>query len=225
MRIYAMSDIHGSPAELDEALRLVDLSGYNKLILCGDYVHGYDSLTVLDRIIDLQNKYGEDRVIALLGNHEEAVIYGDWGITEREGIECDEAREKRYVSWMKKLPLYYATETQIFCHAGICEEAEDIWELGTADFEYTSKFPPQTGRFYMDIIAGHVGTCSISRNPNFHDIYFDGESHYFIDGSVLESGKIPVLMYDTDTKKYYQMREDGPWPILPYCEEEALHDV
>ena len=71
----------------------------------------------------------------------------------------------------------------------------------------------------MDIIAGHVGTCSVSGNPNFHDIYFDGESHYYIDGSVLDSGIIPVLMYDTDTKKYYQMKEDGPWPVLPYHEE------
>lgn len=42
-----MSDIHGSPVEFEEALELVDLSGDNLLILCGDYIHGYDSYTVL----------------------------------------------------------------------------------------------------------------------------------------------------------------------------------
>ena len=54
MKIFAMSDIHGSPVEFEEALELVDLSGDNMLILCGDYVHGYDSYTVLDRIIGLE---------------------------------------------------------------------------------------------------------------------------------------------------------------------------
>ena len=219
MKIFAMSDIHGSPDEFEAALELVDLSGDNMLILCGDYVHGYDSYTVLDRIIGLQNEYSSDKVVALMGNHEEMVMNGMWHITEREKIEYDEEREDRYINWMQRLPLYYTTDTQIFCHAGICEEAEDIWEVDTSDYEFTSKFLAQTGKFYMDIIAGHVGTCSISENPNFHDIYFDGESHYYIDGSVLDSGIIPVLMYDTDTKKYYQMKEDGPWTVLPYHEE------
>lgn len=219
MKIFAMSDIHGSPDEFEAALELVDLSGDNMLILCGDYVHGYDSYTVLDRIIGLQETYGSNKVVALMGNHEEMVMNGMWHITEQEKIEYDEEREKRYINWMRKLPLYYKTDTQIFCHAGICEEAEDLWEVGTSDYEFTSKFPAQTGKFYMDIIAGHVGTCSISHNPNFHDIYFDGCSHFYLDGSALDSGKIPVLMYDTDTKKYYQMKEDGPWPVLPYHEE------
>ena len=159
MKIFAMSDIHGSPDEFEAALELVDLSGDNMLILCGDYVHGYDSYTVLDRIIGLHETYGSNKVVALMGNHEEMVMNGMWHITEQEEIEYDEEREKRYINWMRKLPLYYKTDTQIFCHAGICEEAEDIWELGTSDYEFTSNFPAQTGKFYMDIIAGHVGTC------------------------------------------------------------------
>lgn len=219
MLIFAMSDIHGSPLEFEEALSLVDLSGDNMLILCGDYVHGYDSYTVLDRIISLQQKYGSDKVVALLGNHEEMVMNGMWPVSQNEDIECDEAREDRYISWMNSLPRYYTTDTQIFCHAGVEEEAGEEWEWGTDEYTYTEKFPAQTGKFCMDIIAGHVGTYSIAQNPGFHDIYFDGESHYYIDGTVLTSGIIPVLMYDTDTKKYYRMTENGPWLILPYDEE------
>lgn len=60
MKIFAMSDIHGSPDEFEAALELVDLSGDNMLILCGDYVHGYDSYTVLDRIIGLQETYSSN---------------------------------------------------------------------------------------------------------------------------------------------------------------------
>lgn len=104
MKIFAISDIHGSPAEFEEALELVDLSGDNMLILCGDYVHGYDSYTVLDRIMGLQEKYGNDKVIAIMGNHEEMVMNGMWPITEHEDIECDEAREDKYISWMYNLP-------------------------------------------------------------------------------------------------------------------------
>lgn len=33
----------------------------------------------------------------------------------------------------------------------------------------------------------------------FNDIYYDGASHYYIDGDVLSTGDINVLMVDTDT--------------------------
>ena len=49
--VYAMSDIHGCLQSFDAALNLVDLSGDNKLVLCGDYIHGgQDNYGVLDRI-------------------------------------------------------------------------------------------------------------------------------------------------------------------------------
>lgn len=64
-----------------------------------------------------------------------------------------------------------------------------------------------------------VGTAEISGDPRYHDIYYDGESHYYIDGTVLDSGMIPVLMVDTETDKYYRVTETGQWLILPYDEE------
>lgn len=59
----------------------------------------------------------------------------------------------------------------------------------------------------------------IDKATRFHDIYYDGENHYYIDGTVLDSGEIPVLMVDTDTDKYYRVTETGCWLILPYDEE------
>ena len=70
MKVYAMSDIHGYIQEFEEALLKIDLSGDNILILLGDYIHGPDSYGVMDKIIKLQEKYGTDKVIALLGNHD-----------------------------------------------------------------------------------------------------------------------------------------------------------
>ena len=36
----------------------------------------------------------------------------------------------------------------------------------------------------------------------FHDIYWDGESHYYIDGTVEKSDRIPLLIYDKKTGEY-----------------------
>ncbi len=223
MKVYAMSDIHGCLQEFEAALALVDLSNDDSmLILLGDYVHGPDSYGVLKKIIELQKRYGQDRVVALIGNHEEMVIDGRWPICggyNGEIYDDREAEEDEHIEWMKSLPRYYATERQIFCHAGIDEDAEDMWEWGTDDYTFTEKYPAQIGHFYMDIIAGHIGTAVISDNPSYHDIYFDGESHYYIDGTVLDSRVILVLMVDTETNKYYKVTDSGNWLILPYYME------
>lgn len=108
------------------------------------------------------------------------------------------------IKWLKTLPYYYKTETQIFVHAGIDEEAEDLWEIGTPNYMFVGK-PFDligTGEFYMDIIAGHIATSRISGDEDFHGVYHDGMSHYYIDGTVVVSGRIPVLAYDEESGKY-----------------------
>ena len=221
--IYAMSDIHGCLDAFEYALSLVDFSDDNKLILLGDYVHGPDSYGVLKKIMQLQNKYGIDKVIALRGNHEDMVCDGRWpiGVGGEEDTYDHAEDDAGYLKWMQNLPRYYVKGNTIFVHAGIDEEAEDLWEWGTDDYTFTEKYPAQTGRFYndMQIVAGHIGTAEISGNREFHDIYFDGESHYYIDGSVLESGIIPVIKIDMDNNKYYRVSDTGARLILPYVEE------
>lgn len=226
--IYAMSDIHGCCEAFDAALALVDFSGDNKLLLLGDYIHGGENnYGVLDRIMELERKYGTDKVIALKGNHEEMAIEGSWKLSEHKterGWEIDydsEERDELYISWMENLPLYYVEGNTIFCHAGVDEEAGDYWEVGTDEYTFTGKYPAQTGKFHcgdldLKIVAGHVGTAEISGNPRFHDIYFDGESHYYIDGTVLDSGEIPVIAVDTKADKYYRVTDSGLWIIEPY---------
>ncbi len=215
MKIYAMSDIHGCLSEFNDALELVDLSGENILVLCGDYIHGPDSYGVLDKVISLQRRYGCDKVIALMGNHEEFVANGRFPID----TENDRDNDDYYMEWMAELPRYYATDKQIFCHAGVNEEAGEMWEEYTDDYTYTEKDDIQHGTFCMDVIAGHMATSQAADDPRFHDIYYDGESHYYIDGSVLDSGVLPVLMYDTQTEQYYSVTEYGQYPVEPYGED------
>lgn len=75
--------------------------------------------------------------------------------------------------------------------------------------EYIKKYPPSVGYFYKDIIAGHVAASFLARDKDFSGIYFDGESHYYIDGTAAKFRRILCLAYDEKTKKYYQLEEDG----------------
>lgn len=229
MKIYCMSDIHGCMEEFQYALSLVEpylSEADTKLVLLGDYIHGGpDSYAVLDLIIRLQQKYGDDKCIALMGNHEDMACEGRWPIAADRIAdaeeEIDEEKEDRYTQWMAELPRYYTEGNTIFVHAGIDEDAQDSWEWATDDYTYTEKYPAQVGKFYGDIkiVAGHIGTAEISGNRNFHDIYYDGESHYYVDGTVLDSGMIPVLMVDSEMNAYYRVTESGNWSILPYADE------
>lgn len=110
------------------------------------------------------------------------------------------------MKWLRKLPYFYETEKQIFVHAGIDEEAGDLWKLATEEYMFVSKFPATKGKFYKDIIAGHIGTATASGIPGYQGVYFDGQSHYYIDGSVSASGSVPILTYDEKTEKYSELK-------------------
>ena len=118
--------------------------------------------------------------------------------------QCVRKNNRELIEWMKGLPVYYETENQIFVHAGIDEEAGEYWSYAIDEHYCMNKFPQTTGKFYKDIIAGHTGTSFFVKDKEFHDIYFDGKSHYYIDSTVYVSHKLNLLVYDTETKKYYE---------------------
>ena len=112
-----------------------------------------------------------------------------------------------FINWPKKRyrdERYYETETQIFVHAGIDEEAGKLWKELTSSEIFTNKFPITTGRFHKAIISGHIASWEVAKDRRYlGKIYYDSKSHYFIDGDVTNSKTIPVLYYDTITQKYH----------------------
>lgn len=73
----------------------------------------------------------------------------------------------------------------------------------------------------MKVVAGHNGTYAIAGDDAFNGIYYDGASHYYIDGTVMMSKHVNVLMVDTETDRYYQVEEDGMTEIEPYTKRRS----
>lgn len=219
MIYYCISDIHGCLFAFQNALDIITshLSEEDTaLILLGDYIHGgKENAAVLDKIMELQNRYGSGKIIALLGNHEELVCEG---MASVDACGTGSGDDDRYVSWLRGLPRYHAAGKTIFVHAGIDEEAEDLWKYGTMDHIFTEKYPAQTGHFFEDykIVAGHISTSAIAGDPHFHGIYFDGSSHYYIDADTVATGFLNILKVNTETQEYFAVTDAGEFPVLPY---------
>lgn len=224
MKIYCMSDIHGCLAPFEKALEMVlpNLEEQDTmLLLLGDYIHrGVENRSVLDKIITLQELYGREKVLALRGNHEDFVI--DNLVTlDDENIELSSRQpegDQKYIEWTKTLPLFYVSGKTIFVHAGIDEDAGEYWEY-MDEGVFTMKYPPSLKRIQdidKKVVAGHVGTCEIAGDKNFHNVYYDGKSHYYIDGTVNKSGYIPVLLVDTEEDAYYEIIEGRKKPVRSY---------
>ncbi len=143
-----------------------------------------------------------------IGRINHLVARGKQYLASELVLNAFEAYNKDLLSWMKSLPLFHETEHQIYVHAGVDEEAEDLWVFGTSDEMFIEKYPPTTGYFYKDIIAGHVSTSTASGNRNNHDIYFDGKSHFFIDG--------------IDSYPHTANESDCIIPLLQYTEENGI---
>lgn len=122
------------------------------------------------------------------------------------------------LQWMDELPLFYETSSQIFVHAGVDEdiphEAIDYCTRITDECILTGKFPPTTGEFPKDIIAGHVSAALVAGDRSYRGIYFDGYSHFYIDGTANKTKVLLCLAYDEEEQKYYELLEDGTMKIF-----------
>ena len=165
---------------------------------------------IRDNFMELQEYVTEEELADLRQPYDKMMSNEGEGLKHllaflRELTMYVKLKHQDLIIWMQKLPYYYETDTQIFVHAGIDEEAGEFWKSVIDSYYIVWKYPATTGKFYKDIIAGHVGTWRITGDDDYHDIYWDGESHYYIDGTVVLSQHIPILRYDAKTKKYTEV--------------------
>ncbi len=202
---YAMSDSHGVLDVLDAALAACELADGSEAYLLGDMIPHREtcdgeadfiarSEAALARVREWCQASG-GHAHALMGNHEYDLVED-----VRDGrLRMDDGLFR----WCRYLPLFAETEDQIFVHAGIDEEAGDLWQVGSPDVTLVAKNPITFGTFEKDIISGHVSAWELAGRPrDFAGIFWDGASHYFIDGATETTGHIPLLRYDLDARRY-----------------------
>lgn len=138
----------------------------------------------------------------------------------KEAVQMILSAHKELIDWIRRMPSYFETDRQIFVHAGVDEEAGEYWMWGTSDDILLGKFPASKGKFYKTIVAGHVGTGTrdLANDRIYHDVYYDGESHYYIDGSVYKGGKLLLLGYDEADETYYQIEHGRKIPVRKFEE-------
>ena len=132
--LMVVSDLHGDGDAFDRYVEtfiaMRDTGDADRLIILGDLIHGYEdeesdhSIRMILRVIDLQERFGDDVIIMLLGNHEMPHIYGvslakgELEFTPRFERSMGEHREK-IVNFLKALPFAARTTNGVLLtHAG-----------------------------------------------------------------------------------------------------------
>lgn len=164
-----------------------------------------------------------DVVDAARGELVAAECHGraDPGVVERINATIKREISNRHgdlLDWLRRLPLHYETDSHIYVHAGIDEEAGEMWKLGTDDLTFTHKYPPSFGAHEVGklIVAGHVGTREMHAD-HAAGPYRD-EGHLYLDGSPEQpGGQLNVARYDTNSRTwdFYAVTRGGVDRLYP----------
>ncbi len=133
---YTIGDIHGCLTKLKRLISLCEADSNGrpmKLVFLGDYLdRGPDSRGVIEQLMTLQQAR-PDRVICLLGNHEDMMLaatdHPDWeerwlrngGIQTLEsyGVPDISGVPKEHIAWLRQLPKFHDDGLRFFVHAGV----------------------------------------------------------------------------------------------------------
>ncbi len=133
-----VTDLHGAwdayVRYRDRFLHMLEQGGVDRLILCGDLIHSEGpahsdrSLDMVLDVIRLQERYGAERVVMLLGNHELPHLYsmplsrGAVDYTprfERALVAAGEEVRARVLAFFDGLPFFVRTAAGVMLsHAG-----------------------------------------------------------------------------------------------------------
>lgn len=167
-----VTDLHGSGDVYDHLrdtfLDLREKGEVDRLILCGDLIHGNgseaedDSLRMILDVMRLQDELGKDTVTMLMGNHEMPHVYnfvlskGRMEYTSRfEHSMTESGKRDEIMAFLYGLPFCVRTKAGVYiCHAGaaknVSKEHEAIQML-TFDHEALLKLVDDKMKTYVDL--------------------------------------------------------------------------
>lgn len=121
MRILFLTDIHGNREALDATLRVCGDVGADRTVILGDLVgYGPDPAYVVERV----SRLIDDGAICLMGNHDEAAVKGNAGMTPnaRFAIEWTSRQlDMAHLAFLQNLPMTAGDEDRTYVHASAHE--------------------------------------------------------------------------------------------------------
>jgi diadenosine tetraphosphatase ApaH/serine/threonine PP2A family protein phosphatase len=178
MRIALMSDIHGNREALAACLDHAAQSGVERHVFLGDYVgYGADPGWVLDTVA----AQVERGAIALLGNHDHAVLTDSAGMNAVAAEAIDWTRgqlDARQRDFIAGLPISVTDDDRLYVHASAFEPAD--WHYVT-DLYSAAKSLTAT--------RAHVTFCGHTHVPALFHVSMTGK---FASFDPVERVEIPL---------------------------------
>lgn len=207
-----VTDLHGAGDIFDTVIAtfhdLHSAGEVDRLVLCGDLIHGYGSaendasLRMINEVIDLQEKFGDDKIIMLMGNHEMPHVYsitlskGTLEFTGRfEHALSKSGNRDRVMRFLRNLPIYASTNAGLLItHAGATpavttpDEAENIL---TFDHEALLHLADDKIRNASDLEALKADKEYLRQAKHYLAIsgVDDPRYHYLLRGQILSHGE------------------------------------
>ncbi len=117
MWIGLFSDVHANREALEASLDHARRAGISRFIFLGDYVgYGADPGFAVDTVM----REVEGGAVALLGNHDEAIVGGTAGMNSVAADAIDWTRPKLDATqreFLTQLPLTFEADNRLFVHA------------------------------------------------------------------------------------------------------------
>jgi serine/threonine protein phosphatase 1 len=215
MKLIAVGDIHGCFQTLTELLKKVraslDENEPHQLIFLGDYMdRGPASKQVLDLLISLKEK--SDCVI-LRGNHENMFLdfcedpynnvkskmyLSNGGLETLKSFEDlgknQSLPEKKYLDFVRAMPLYHKVGKWVFVHAGIdptipLEEQSEHNLLWSRSFLKVTTFADD-----MRVVHGHTPYGNLN--------YRQFGNQFNLDSGCVFNNWLTAMIIDTETDEF-----------------------
>ena len=191
---WAISDIHGCYAQLQQLLAKIKFTPNDILYINGDLVdRGPASKAVLDFAMTTTN------VITLRGNHEDMLLQAfsspsqriqDWyegngGGTTLDSLGVTEAKDvpKKYIAFLQKLPIVQIYKNFIIGHAGVdLNSNKDPLRSTDTNYNYVlwNREVQADGQGKRRIVVGHtpMSLTDIKKGATSNKIMIDGGCAY-----------------------------------------------
>jgi diadenosine tetraphosphatase ApaH/serine/threonine PP2A family protein phosphatase len=133
MRIAFLADVHANMEALAACLEHADRAGAQRCVFLGDLVgYGADPGPVLDTVMALIARGG----VAVLGNHDQAVLWGSDQMNAEARTVVDWTRSRlsaAQLSFLGSLPYGIEEQGRLYVHANAW--APERWEYVTSSFD------------------------------------------------------------------------------------------